>query len=308
MTWEEVGAMPGPLRHPTVQAAGPTPAVPGLPAIQHETKPGGSCSMAYEEVKVKKPLALRLLPIASLVFFLGTWQLIVDFEVLPSSMLASPWQVIQLFVVKLTEANPDGAVLARHAWTSIQEAFTGYILSLIVGIPLGLFMGWFVVAEGLARPFFEMIRPIPPIAWIPLTIFWFGIGLAGKVFIIWIAGIVPCVINSYVGVRMTNPTLIQMARTYGATDWQIFTQICIPSALPMVFGALQIALAYCWTNLVGAELLAADTGLGFLITMGRRLARPDMVVLGMISVGLTGAFIGVIIDRVEKRLLAGIRR
>jgi ABC-type nitrate/sulfonate/bicarbonate transport system permease component len=76
----------------------------------------------------------------------------------------------------------------------------------------------------------------------------------------------------------------------------------------MVFGALQIALAYCWTNLVGAELLAADTGLGFLITMGRRLARPDMVVLGMISVGLTGAFIGVIIDRVEKRLLAGIRR
>jgi ABC-type nitrate/sulfonate/bicarbonate transport system permease component len=107
---------------------------------------------------------------------------------------------------------------------------------------------------------------------------------------------------------MTNPTLIQMARTYGATDWQIFTKICIPSALPMVFGALQIALAYCWTNLVAAELLAADTGLGYLITMGRRLAMPSMVVLGMIMVGLTGAVIGVIIDWVEKHLLAGIRR
>ncbi|WMW66093.1 ABC transporter permease [Nitratidesulfovibrio liaohensis] len=177
-----------------------------------------------------------------------------------------------------------------------------------MGLPLGLAMGWFNVAEGLARPIFEIIRPIPPVAWIPLTIFWFGIGLPGKIFIIWLGGLVPCVINAYVGVKMTNPTLIQMARTYGASDWQIFRQLCIPSALPMVFGALQIALACCWTNLVAAELLAADAGPGFMITMGRRLAMPEMVVLGMFMVGLTGAFIGVIIDRVEKRLLAGIRR
>jgi len=128
------------------------------------------------------------------------------------------------------------------------------------------------------------------------------------VFIIWLAGIVPCVINSYTGVRMANPTLVQMARTYGSSDWQIFIKICIPSALPMVFSALQIALAYCWTNLVAAELLAADTGLGYLITMGRRLGKPDMVILGMIMVGLTGAVIGVLIDWVENRLLAGIRR
>ena len=115
-------------------------------------------------------------------------------------------------------------------------------------------------------------------------------------------------INAYVGVRMTNPVLIQMARTYGANDWQIFTQLCIPSSLPMVFGALQLALAYCWTNLVGAELLAADSGLGFLITMGGRVARPDLIVLGMIRVGVSGAIIGIIIDYVEKKLLAGIRR
>ena len=130
----------------------------------------------------------------------------------------------------------------------------------------------------------------------------------GKVFIIWIGGVVPCVINAWAGVKMTNPTLIQMARTYGATDWQIFKKLCIPSALPMVFGALQITLAICWTNLVAAELLAADSGLGFLISMGRRLALPEMVVLGMVTVGVVGALIGVVIDIVEKRLLAGIRR
>ena len=141
-------------------------------------------------------------------------------------------------------------------------------------------MGWFRLAEGLARPIFEFIRPIPPIAWIPLTIYWFGIGLTGKVFIIWIGGIVPCVINSYVGVRMTNPVFLQMGRLYGATNWQLFWTVCIPSALPMVFGALQIALAWCWMNLVDAELLAANGGLGLLIQCVRKPDRPGKEVVG----------------------------
>ena len=256
----------------------------------------------------RESYVLKILPYVSLGGFFVTWQLLVDLGVVPPELLATPTQVARLFVEKLTEAAPDGAVLAEHVWNSLQEALLGYILALVIGIPLGLLMGWFVVAEGLARPLFEMIRHIPPVAWIPLAIFWFGIGLPGKVFIIWASGIVPCVINSFVVVRMTNPTLIQMARTYGASDWQIFRQICIPSALPMVFGALQIALAASWTTLVAAELIAADSGLGFLITMGRRLLMPDMIVLGMLLVGLTGFAIGIIIDQIEKRLLAGIRR
>jgi len=264
--------------------------------------------MAYEAVKVKTPLVLRILPIASVLLFLSVWQFTVTSGIVPSTMLAAPTTVFRLFIDKLTQTDPDGAVLSTHAWMSIKEAGIGYILSLIIGIPLGLLMGWFTTIRGLFRPIFEIIRPIPPVAWIPLCIFWFGIGLSGKVFIIWIGAVVPCVINAWVGVGMTNPTLIQMARTYGATDMQIFTKLCIPSALPMVFGALQIALAYAWTNLVAAELLAADTGLGFLITMGRRLGLPEMVVLGMLTVGLIGAIIGIIIDIVEKRLLAGIRR
>jgi ABC-type nitrate/sulfonate/bicarbonate transport system permease component len=264
--------------------------------------------MAYEEVVVKKPPLLRVLPYVGIAAFLLGWESAVRCALVPRVLLAPPSEVFLLLIDKLSDPNPDGAVLAVHAWTSLQEAFIGYSLSLLVGIPLGLAMGWFKTLDGLVRPIFELIRPIPPIAWIPLTVFWFGIGLAGKVFIIWIAGIVPCVINSYVGVRMTQPALIQMARTYGASDWQIFTQLCIPSALPMVFGALQIALAYCWTNLVGAELLAADTGLGYLITMGGRLLRPDIVVLGMISVGISGAILGFFIDIIEKKLLAGIRR
>ncbi|MGE4273682.1 MAG: ABC transporter permease [Desulfitobacterium sp.] len=259
--------------------------------------------MAHEQKKI-----LKYLPYLSLITLFVVWELIVRLGIIPSTMLASPTQVIKLFVVKLTQANPDGAILAVHVWTSLQEALIGYLLALVIGIPLGLAMGWFVVVEGLARPIFEIIRPIPPVAWIPLAIFWFGIGLTGKVFIIWASGVVPCVINSFVGVRMTNPTLIRMARTYGASDWEIFKNICVPSALPMVFGGLQVALAASWTALVAAELIAANTGLGFLITMGRRLLMPDMVVLGMFMVGLTGVVIGIIVDKIEKKLVAGVRR
>ncbi len=275
--------------------------------------------MAYEQVTNKRPLLLRALPFLSIGAFLLVWQLCVapttvgapvdaDDWRIPSTLLTRPTDVLALAWDKLSNPAPDGATLLTHAAVSMQEAFIGYVLALLVGLPLGLLMGWFSTVRGFARPIFEFIRPIPPIAWIPLTIFWFGIGLTGKVFIIWIAGIVPCVINAYTGVGMSNPTLIQMARTYGASDWQIFRTVCVPSALPMVFGALQIALAYCWVTLVGAELLASDQGLGYLITMGRSLGRTDIVVLGMFGVGIAGAIIGVIIDKIEARLLAGIRR
>ena len=144
--------------------------------------------MAYKEVSVKQPLLLTILPYISIIIFFAFWEGVVRTGIIPNTLLASPSQVFAAFIDKLSNPNPDGAVMATHAWTSIQEAFIGYVLSLVVGIPLGLAMGWFNVVEGLFRPIFELIRPIPPIAWIPFTVFWFGIGLAGKVFIIWIAG------------------------------------------------------------------------------------------------------------------------
>lgn len=253
-------------------------------------------------------LVLKVLPYLSVITLFLVWELIVDLGIVPNTLLASPIQVVQMFFYKLSNAKPDGFVLGVHTLVSLQEALIGYVLALVIGIPLGLAMGWFTVVEGLVRPIFELIRPIPPVAWIPMTIFWFGIGMTGKAFIIFLAGLVACVINSYTGVKMTNPTFIRMARTYGASNWEIFTKICIPSALPMVFGGLQVALAACWTCLVAAELVAADSGLGFLITMGRRLLMTDMIVLGMIMVGLTGVIISFIVDKIERRLVAGIRR
>lgn len=256
----------------------------------------------------KKDVVIATLSILSITSFFIFWQLVVDLHLVPKGLLASPSEVVKLFIFKFSNTAPDGVALGTHVYVSLKEALLGYIIALMIGIPLGLAMGWFKVVEGLARPIFEMVRPIPPVAWIPLAIFWFGIGITSKAFIIFFAALVASVINSFTGVRQTNPTFIRMARAYGASDWEIFWKVCIPSALPMVFGGLQVALAGAWTSLVAAELIAADAGLGFLITIGRRLMRVDVVMLGMVLVGITGIIISFIVSLIERRLVAGVRR
>lgn len=257
---------------------------------------------------VRSKAFYNTISVITIIAFFGFWEAIVRFGLVPAQLLASPVQVLELFVYKLSNAAPDGATLWQHIVVSLKEALTGYVLALVIGIPLGLAMGWFRTFDGLVRPIFEIIRPVPSPAWIPLVIVWFGVGIVSKVFIIFAGALVPCVINSYSGVAQTNPTFIRMARTYGASNWEIFKNICVPSALPMVFGGLQVALAAAWTCLVAAELVGADSGLGFLIQMGRRLLMPDMIILGMVMVALTGVVITIIIAMVERALVKGMRR
>ena len=116
--------------------------------------------MAYKEVSVKQPLLLTILPYVSIIIFFAFWEGVVRSGIIPNTLLASPSQVFAAFIDKLSNPNPDGAIMATHAWTSIQEAFIGYVLSLVVGIPLGLAMGWFNVVEGLFRPILSV--PSPP--------------------------------------------------------------------------------------------------------------------------------------------------
>lgn len=240
--------------------------------------------------------------------FLIFWEMVVRNGVVPKELLASPTQVVKLFIDKLSNPNPDGLIIWGHVVVSLKEALTGYILALVIGIPIGLAMGWFKVFDGLVRPIFEIVRPIPSVAWIPLCIIWFSTGFFSKVFIIFVGALVPCVINSYSGVRMTNPTFIRMAKTYGAGNWEIFKNICVPSALPMVFGGLQVALATAWTCLVAAEMVGANAGLGYFIEMGRRLLMPDMIILGMVLTALTGVIITIIVGIIEHQLVKGTKK
>ena len=253
------------------------------------------------------PVAVRKsgylwLSVASLCGFFLFWYCIVEFEVIARNLLASPGEVVDTFISKLSSRAPDGATLGNHWMASMKLALIGYISAVVIGAPLGLLMGWFKKVDSVVKPIFELIRPIPPIAWIPLAILWFGIGLPAKAFIIWLSAFVPCVINSYAGIKLTEPVLISVARTFGASNFATFLKVGVPSALPMVFTGLRVSLSSAWMTLVAAELLAATEGLGYMIQMGRTLARPDVIIVGMLTIGFTGAIMAYVLEMFEGKL------
>jgi len=237
-------------------------------------------------------------------FFL-IWQMAVDFGWISSQYLAAPTKVLTTFVTKLTNKNPDGSTLPVNILTSLSVALSGFGVAVVIGTPLGLLMGWYKPIDRFVRPVFEIVRPIPPIAWIPLTILWLGIGLGAKALIIFFSAFVPCVINSYTGIKLTNQTFINVAKTFGAGNFTVFWKVGIPSALPMAFAGIRIALGNAWTTLVAAELLASNAGLGYMISMGRQFARPDIIILGMVVIGVIGALFSAVLSRVENSMVRG---
>ncbi len=255
--------------------------------------------------RLKEKRQLLMISVISVLVFLLVWEIAVRAGLINPKYLASPTQVVRGFFVKLYDPNPDGAVLGVHFISSLYIALTGYVAAVAIGIPLGLFMGYSTIFYKLVNPIFEIIRPIPPIAWIPLSVIWLGIGTAAKGFIIFLAAFVPCVINSYTGVHQTNPVLINVAKTCGASKWQIFRTVCIPSALPLAFTGLKVALGNSWSTLVAAELISATAGLGYMIQQGRSLVRPDIIIIGMLSIGITGALLSACLSKAEKKFIRG---
>lgn len=245
--------------------------------------------------------------VVSFALFLIAWELICRLEIIGPYQLVPPSEVITVFFEKLVDANPDGGLLQEHIVTSLGLALSGFVAAVVIGVPLGLFMGWYPTINTLVRPIFDAIRPIPPIAWIPIAILWLGIGMVAKAFIIFLAAFVPCVINSYTGVKLTNPVLIRVAEIYGASHFETFCKIGVPSAIPMIFTGMKLSLNAAWTTLVAAELLAASTGLGFMIQQGRRLARPDVIIVGMLTIGFLGAFMSWVLTRIEARFASSRR-
>jgi len=248
-------------------------------------------------------ITLAMLTIAGVLVFFLLWQMGVSTGLLSSKYVASPLNIFNLFVVKLADPNPDGAVLGVNVLASLEVSLIGFFLAIIIGIPLGLFMGWYKGFDSFMRPIFEMVRPIPPVSWIPLTIVALGIGLKAKAFIVFFSAFVPCVINAYTGIKQTSPVLINVAKTCGASHFTIFWKIGIPSAMTMTFAGIRIALGNAWATLVAAEMLAASAGLGYMILMGRQFARPDIVLLGIVVIGAIGTLLTSILVMIENRML-----
>lgn len=257
----------------------------------------------WKKKQKRDNLKYTLMGAAGILIFLLIWQVAVKSGIVNEKMLPAPTTILQTLIFKVGNKPPDGNVLGVNILASLQVALSGFFLAIVIGIPLGLFMGWWKYADRFIRPIFELIRPIPPIAWIPLVVVWMGIGLQAKALIIFFTAFVPCVINAYTGIKLANQTLINVSKTFGAPNFEIFYKVGIPSALPMVFAGIRVALGNAWSTLVAAEMLAASAGLGYMIQLGRTVARPDIVIVGMVVIGAIGAVLSAGLSLLEKHFL-----
>ena len=192
--------------------------------------------------------------------------------------------------------------LLGHIGWSLYRVFVGFCIASTLGIIVGLAMGWSRFAEAVISPIFEWLRPIPPLAWIPLAILWFGIGETTKYFIIFIATFTNVTLNSYTGAKQVDPVLIGASRMLGAKGNQVFTRIVLPSSVPQIFAGLQLGLSTSWMAVLAAEMVRSSEGTGWIIIMGMNTGNTTQIIVGIISIGIVGLFLATIMRGVERKL------
>ncbi|HZP89169.1 MAG TPA: ABC transporter permease [Burkholderiales bacterium] len=206
-----------------------------------------------------------------------------------------------------TDGGYGGGTLWHHIAQSCRLVLLGFAVAIGTGVPLGLLMGSSRRADALVSPVFMLLRPIPPLAWIPLAILWLGLGDAAKIFVIWVAAFVPSVINTFSGVRNVDITLQEAARVHGASRMVLLRDVLIPGSLPMIFTGLRLSLQASWTTLVAAELVGAFTGLGKVLSVATLDIYPGMILFAMVWVGLLGALMTKSLGWIETKALPWLR-
>lgn len=245
-----------------------------------------------------------LIGLATIMVALFLWWLATSgLRLLNPLRLPSPQEVWAAFSQITIGQGYGGATLGQHALHSLVLVAKGFSVAVITGVPLGLLMGWSRHAEALINPIFLLLRPIPALAWIPLAIVWFGIGDAGKIFVIWLTAFVPSVINAFTGVRGVDSVLIAAARTQGASTLQVLRHVIIPGAMPLIFTGLRLSLQASWTTLVAAELVGAFFGLGRVLNVAGQDIFPGMILVGMAAVAVCGAATTWLLGLIERRVI-----
>ena len=213
--------------------------------------------------------------------------------------LPPPTDVADAFV-RLLSRPYLGSSLGQHIAASLSVVISGWLAAGLVGVPLGIAMGWWHRALWIAFPIFQLLRPVPPLAWIPLAIVWLGIGEPARVFVVFIAAIVPWVMNSMQAVYSIDALLVRAALTLGANDRQILTRVVCRTALPTLVAGARIALGNAWTTLVAAELLAATSGLGYIALNASRTLEIGILLVAMAIIGVLGALFSVVMQLVTR--------
>ncbi len=241
---------------------------------------------------------LVILSVTGLLIFFGLWTFAAWVELAPRKFLPLPWEVVERGIA-LTSKTFSGQTLQGHLGASIDRYLRGFILAAAVGVPLGLLMGWYRWLDNVITPLFDSLRFIAPIAWVPFAALWFGTGIGGPTMIIFAGAFPPCLINAYRGARFVEKKYIEAAQVYGASGPRIVYEVLLPASLPSIIAGLRISAGAGWQSLIGAELIAANSGIGLMMVRGQGALDTSIVMVGMIAVGIFGLLIDVALRGVE---------
>ena len=233
------------------------------------------------------------------------WQVASSSGFLPANKIPSPIQIVFGIKELAFYGLPPGNSLFLHCFESLLRVTSGFLLALVIAVPMGIVIGWFPLLRNMLTPVIETIRPIPPLAWIPLAILWFGIGFQSAAFIIFLGCFFPILLSTISGVLSVEKRLIEAAKTLGASEKNIFLQVLIPGATPSIFTGTRIGIGIGWMTLVAAEFTGVKSGygLGYMIMVARDIQRPDFVIAGMATIGLLGYLLDVGVRGLEARIL-----
>jgi NitT/TauT family transport system permease protein len=223
-----------------------------------------------------------LLPMVVIAMVVAAWWIVVVET--RSVIFPTPWQVL----TAVLELVQDGT-LFEHIGASLFRVGAGFGLAMLVAIPLGLWMGWVGGVYAMLNPIFQMLRPISPIAWIPLAILWFGVGDVSPIFLIFISSVFPVMVQTTSGVHTIERRFLRAAANFGVSRSRLFRRVVIPAVFPQIIVGMRIGLGVAWLVVVAAEMIALRSGLGYMIMDSRNAGnRYDLVIAGMIIIGLIG--------------------
>ena len=271
-----------------------------VPAPRRAARPSSSHDTGDLEPRLTSGRSIRrmLLPWVGLVALVTIWTVLASSGAVNKLLLPSPLDVIRAGIDEVSNG-----VLVTNVVISVKRVLTGYALAVVVGVGLGLFVGWNETLYKALNPAIEALRPIPPIAWVPLAILWFGLTDRAAYYIVFIGPVFPIFVTTAAAVRATGRHYVNAAQCLGATEWALLTAVILPGAMPEIFTALRVGIAVAWTCVVAAELVAAQSGLGYQMWQSRELFRSADVIFGMIMIGALGFVSNYLVLLIERRVL-----
>lgn len=258
---------------------------PAIPRTTHAPARKSNAGIRWRKI---------LPPIVVAAIFLLGWEGAVRFS--GTQIFPTPVEVAKGIVELATSG-----VLLKYIVASLFRVTCGFLAAVLVGVPIGLLLGWFDRAFDAFNPMLQVFRPISPIAWIPVAILWFGVSDLAPIFLIFLASLFPIIVAAIAAVRNMEQVYVRAARNFGLSRLELFSRVVLPATLPQILTGIRIAMGVAWLVVVAAEMIAVNSGLGYLIIDARNAGRRyDLVVAGMVMIGLIGLVLDLLLRQLEQ--------